>query len=125
MPDCEDPDRLLALQVCPYVRHPIRPPIRPGLPIYATYRSASASVLVELGICSSPTGAKIGLSNATAEMDAEFPDVPKLFAIKGDPAYFKAPTRGFLAWTRDRYYFSASASNSEEEMDRFMQVFPY
>jgi|SRR5262245_9619675 len=126
MPEGDDLEVLLPRQVGSYVRDSIRPPkdIHRD-PIYAHYRSGASTVFVELGICGSASGAKVGLSNAKAELEAEFPDAPKSFAIRGDPAYLKVPSKGFFAWTRGSYYYSASASGGEADLDAFMEAFPY
>lgn len=126
MPDGEDVETLLPSQVGSYLREPIRSSSNRG-PIYANYRSGLSTVFVELGICGNSGSAKMGLSTAKAETDAEFPGVKHLFVTKGDPAFFRVTTKlgALMAWTRGGYYFSAHAQGGDADLDAFLSEFPY
>jgi hypothetical protein len=127
MPEGEDLEVLLPSRVGPYLREPITQSPRPGMPIYANYRSGAATVFVELGLCRDSGGAEMALATAKAETDAEFPDVPQVFRQRRGISCLKTANRlgAFLAWTRGRYYFSAHAQGGEGDLDEFMQAFPY
>lgn len=94
---------------------------------YATYRSGAAEVFVELSVSDVPEGAQQALSNARRETMAEFPDVPRQESTGTEPSFLAATTRlgAFVAWTRDRYYFSAHAKGGDADMDAFQAAFPY
>jgi hypothetical protein len=127
MPEGEDLDTLLPPQVGPYIREPVKTPARRNMPIYANYRRGAAAVFVELGICDDAGGAQMALATAKAETDAEFPDVPQLFVKRRGACCLRTVNRlgAFMAWTRGRYYFSAHAEGGEQDLDEFMQAFPY
>jgi hypothetical protein len=126
-PEGEDLDVLLPPQVGSYIREPVKTPARINRPIYANYRSGAATVFVELGICDDARGAQMALATAKAETDAEFPDVPQVFLKGRGVSCLRTVNRlgAFMAWTRDRYYFSAHAKGGEADLDAFMEAFPY
>lgn len=127
MPEGENLDVLLPPHVGSYIREPIKTPARTNTPIYANYRRGAATVFLELGICDDAGGAQMALATAEAETDAEFPDVPQVFIKKRGISCLRTVNRlgAFLAWTRGRYYFSAHAQGGEEDLDEFMEAFPY
>jgi len=128
MPEGEDVNALLPVQVGPYTRDPIDEPADTDEPIYATYRRTDgSSVFVELGICEDATGAQGALETAKAETDAEFPDEPQLFVQQGGVSCLRTVNRlgALMAWTRGPYYFSAHAKGGEKDLDEFMVAFSY
>jgi len=60
-------------------------------------------------------------------MDAEFPEATQLVSLKTESGFFKSvtPRGAFMAWTRGGYYFSAHARYGEDDLDRFMEAFPF
>ena len=81
----------------------------------------------ELGVCDGPESAQHGLETSKAETEAEFPEAARWVSVNTEPAFFKSVTpRGtFMAWTRGGYYFSAHARSGEDDLDRFMEAFPF
>ena len=128
MPSGEDLETLLPVHVGPFGREEIEEPddVR-NVPIYAQYYSGSAEIFVELGVCGDAAGARKSVERSKAETDAEFPDAAQQVSLKTEPTCFKTNTRlgAFMSWTRGGYYFSAHAKGGEEDLDRFMQAFPY
>ena len=128
MPGGERLETLLPGQVGPFRRATLDEPddVR-NTPIYATYRSGSVKIFVELGICDDPAGAQRALATAKAETDAEFPDAPQQFSANTEPSFLhtRTPLGAFFAWTRGHYYFSAHARSGQQDLDRFLEAFPY
>lgn len=118
MPEGEDLDTLLPLQVGPYTRESVEPP-------YAHYRRGTNTIFFELGICADASEAQMGVSNAEGETNAEFPDSAErsVYSLEGDPSYFKYA--GFMAWTRGRYLFLVNTGGEDADLDEFMKAFPY
>ncbi len=128
MPRGKDINDLLPVRVGSHTRDPIDERLDTDNPTYATYRrTGGGSVFVELGICEDPIGAQRALETAKAETDAEFPDEPQLFVQQRAVWCLKTANQlgAFLAWTRGPYYFSAHAKGGEEDLDEFMNAFPY
>jgi hypothetical protein len=128
MPSGEDVENLLPARVGAYHRESVEVPEDLGTSsIYAQYRSDSAEVFVELGICGDSASAQRAIQTAKAETDAEFSDAPKQCSLDSEPSFLKANTRrgAFMAWTRGGYYFSAHTRAGEEVLDQFMEAFPY
>ena len=128
MPKGTDINVLLPVRVGSHTRDPIDERLDTDNPTYATYRrTGGGSVFVELGICEDPIGAQRALETAKAETDAEFPDEPQLFVQQRAVWCLKTANQlgAFLAWTRGPYYFSAHAKGGEEDLDEFMDAFPY
>jgi hypothetical protein len=93
-------------------------------PVYAQYESPDGEVFVELGIQDDPVDARRGIQTAKAEIEA---GTSQALSLDAEPSYFHAVTsRGaFFAWTRGAYFLSAHARGGQEDLDRFMQAFPY
>jgi len=128
MPSGEDLETLLPVKVGPFRRGTIDDPDDArNTPIYAEYHSDRGEIFVELGVCGDPASAQIAVETSKAETDAEFPDAAQLLSLKAEPSFFKSntPLGAFMSWTRGRYYFSAHARSGEEDLDRFMEAFPY
>ena len=128
MPQGEDLDTLLPLQVGPYTRESVNPPRGIQQSSYAHYRRGSATIFVELAINADASGARTGVSNAKRETDAEFPDIPQLFIEGPDVSCLRVvvPRVGALmAWTRGRYFFLANAKGGEKDLDEFVKAFPH
>ena len=135
MPSGEDLDTLLPVQIGPFRRAEMddADEVR-NTQICAEYRSDGAEIFsdageitVELGVCGDPASAQLGVETSEAEMNAEFPDAAHLLSLKTEPSFFKTrtPRGAFMSWTRGGYYFSAYARSGEEDLDRFMEAFPY
>ena len=135
MPSGEDLGTLLPAQIGPFRRGEIDDPdeVR-NAQIYAEYRSDGAEIssdagkiTVELGVCGDPASAQRGVETSKAETVAEFPDAAQLLSLMTEPSFFKTltPRGAFMSWTRGGYYFSAHARSGEEDLDRFMEAFPY
>jgi hypothetical protein len=129
MPEGEDLDRLLPLQVGAFTRIELRRPAELHRdPIYAQYRKGKAGVFVELGICDDASGAQKALATAKAETEAEPGQVIQACSEGTEPSYLKSVSPGlgaFLAWTRGGYYFSAHAKGGERDLGSFLWEFPY
>lgn len=111
MPEGEDLEVLLPLQVGDYARQSVRKlgDIHRD-PIYADYYTAAGNhVFVELGICQSPQMAREALMRSKAETDAEFPELKSvnIFANRQEPSFFRTCNRlgAFMSWTRCGYFF--------------------
>ena len=129
MPVGDDLDQLLPLQVGLFVRTELRRPADlHGNPIYARYRRDTAEVFVELGLCEDAGGARMALSTAKSELQAEPENVMQVCSEGTEPSFltFVGPRAGaFVAWTRGEFYFSAHAKDGEAALDAFMNRFPY
>ena len=126
MPQGEDPNHLLPVQVGSFVREPIKPAAK-GMPIYANYARGAATIFVELGVCMDANDARMALEIAKGETSGEFPDSPQAYAKRGDNSCWSIvdPGGAFFAWTRGRYYFSAHAKGGERALEEFVKGFPY
>ncbi len=111
-----------------------RTPIRDGNGvIYAEYSDGRNEISMELGICDSPADAQDGVQTYKLE-SADVTVKVYASSVDSEPSFHLAtydnPRMGEMgrgigmAWTRGRYYFSASAK-SLELLDRFMEVFPF
>jgi hypothetical protein len=127
-PTGEDPEQLLPEQVGEFQRTDIEIPDDLGAnSVYANYKAGRRHVFVELGICGSNANARRAIGRAKAETDAEFPDEPQELWLDREPSFLKTKNRlgAFMGWTRGAYYFSAHARGGEEDLDAFMEAFPY
>lgn len=128
MPNGNDYDKLLPLQIGSFQRKGIDIPPNPQVSsIYAKYQGKGGDIFVEFGPCDDVETAWKAVETAKAETVAEFPEVSQWESLGTEPSFFKAisPRDAFIAWTRGRYYFSAHARGGEKELDRFLTAFPY
>lgn len=98
-----------------------------GNSVYATYRSGDKEIFVEFAVASSAGNAQTVLDVAASEVSDGLSKDPRFGSIGTEPSYLKVNNEsgGFFAWTRGGYYFSVSAKGGEEDLDSFMQAFPY
>jgi len=122
MPSGEELDVLLPAQVGPFRRDDVR-----STSIYAHYASDAGGIFVELGICDDAASAQQAVETARSERDAEHPEESQQLSLNTGPSFLKTNTElgAFMAWTRGNYYFSAHAESGEEDLDAFMDAFPY
>lgn len=137
MPSSLNLDELLPQQVGPYTRTLLERSDQRGVAptsievdgnsVYATYKDGSKEIFVEFGVNSSAENAQATLDNAATETTDQFPTDPRFGSIWTEPAYLKVNNEygAFLAWTRGKYYFSASAKGGEADLDAFMRAFPF
>ncbi len=128
MPSGEYLETVLPIQVGPFSRDEMDDPDEASnAPIYSEYRTDSGEIFVELGICGDPASAQRGVETSKAETDAEFPDVAQQFSLQTEPSFFKCntPHGAFMSWTRGSFYFSAHAKDGEEDLNLFLEAFPY
>ncbi|MFN8456096.1 MAG: hypothetical protein U0401_15750 [Anaerolineae bacterium] len=126
MPTGNDLEQLLPKQVGSFTRQSLQKPAVAGDPTYAEYRSGEADIFMEFALTESAANAQLVLDTAAGETTDKFPTDPHFGAMGKEPSYLKVIGEGaFFAWTRDRYYFSAHAKRGVQDLDAFMQVFPY
>ena len=137
MPEGVALDKLLPKQVGPYMRTLLEESERRGVTptaiqvdgpsVYATYKSGAKEVFVEFAVSSDAATAQEALIPAAADTVGKFPTNPRLGSIGTEPSYLRVNNKlgAFYAWTRGRYYFSASAKGGVADLDAFMQAFPY
>jgi hypothetical protein len=130
MPEGVDLDVLLPAKVGPYERSMLHTSKSLSDPIYAEYYLGSTKILVELGICGTAHIAQAGVGTARQEtMGGGAAMVVHAWSSGTEPSCFKATDSryggAFMAWTRGSYYFSAHAKTGEEDLNRFVEVFPY
>ena len=137
MPSGLNLDELLPKQVGPYVRALLERSDQRGVAptsievdgssVYATYKDGSKEIFVEFGVNSSAENAQATLDNAATETTDQFPTDPRFGSIWTEPAYLKVNNESgaFFAWTRGKYYFSASAKGGDADLDAFMRAFPF
>ena len=130
-------DELLPKQVGPYTRTLLEESERRGVTpssiqidgpsVYATYKSGAKEIFVEFAVSSDAQTAQETLITAAADTTGKFPTDPRLGSIGTEPSYLRVNNKlgGFYAWTRGKYYFSASAKGGIADLDAFMQSFPY
>jgi hypothetical protein len=137
LPAGVDLDELLPKQVGPYTRTLLEESERRGVTpssiqvdgpsIYATYKAGGKEVFVEFAISSTAESAQETLITAAADTTGKFPTNPRLGSLGTEPSYLRVTNKNgaFYAWTRGKYYFSASAKGGVADLDAFMQAFPY
>lgn len=136
MPSGLDVDTLLPKQVGPYTRTLLEKSDQratasviavDGNSVYATYKAGAREVFVELAVTSSAENAQAILETAAEEVTGNVPEDPRFGSIVTEPSYLKSSneTGAFYAWTRGKYYISASAKGGQADLDAFMQSFPY
>jgi len=137
MPDGVDLDKLLPKEVGPYTRTLLEESENRGVTpssiqidgpsVYATYKSGAKEVFVEFAISSDAETAQETLIPAAADTVGKFPTDPRLGSIGTEPSYLRLNNKSgaFYAWTRGKYYFSASAKGGVADLDAFMKAFPY
>ena len=137
MPDGLNLEELLPKQVGAYTRTSLEESERRGVTpswvlvdgpsVYATYKSGAKEVFVEFAVSSSAESAQETLIPAAADTMGKFPTNPQLGSIGTEPSYLRVNNKNgaFYAWTRGKYYFSASAKGGAADLDAFMQSFPY
>ena len=137
MPDGLDLDKLLPKEVGPYTRTLLEESEQRGVTptaiqidgpsVYATYKSGAKEVFVEFAVSSDAVSAQEALIPAAADTVGKFPTNPRLGSIGTEPSYLRVNNKlgAFYAWTRGKYYFSASAKGGAADLDAFMKSFPY
>ena len=137
MPTGLDLDALLPKQVGPYTRALLERSDKRGVvptsievdgaSVYATYKAGDKDIFVEFGVSGSAENAQSALNTAASETTAKFPSDPRFGSIGTEPSYLKVTNESsaFFAWTRGKYYFSASAKGGEADLDAFMQAFAF
>lgn len=137
MPSGLNLDKLLPKQVGPYTRTLLEESERRGVTpssikvdgasVYATYKTEAREVFVEFSVSSSAESAQETLVTAAADTIGKFPTNPRLGSLGTEPSYLRVNNKNgaFYAWTRDKYYFSASARGGVADLEAFMQSFPY
>ena len=130
-------DELLPKQVGPYTRTLLEKSEQRGVTpssievdgnsVYATYKAGSKEIFVEFAVAGSPADAQGTLNVAAGDTGTGIPADPRFGSIDTEPSYAKSSdaSGAFFAWTRGKYYFSASAKGGEADLDAFMQAFPY
>lgn len=130
-------DDLLPKQVGPYTRTLLEESERRGVSpssievdgpsVYATYKSGAKEIFVEFAISSDAQTAQETLIPAAADTIGKFPTEPRLGSIGTEPSYLRLNNKSgaFFAWTRGKYYFSASAKGGVADLDAFMKSFRY
>ena len=130
-------DELLPKQVGPYTRALLEESEHRGVTpssievdgpsVYATYTSGAKEVFVEFAVSSDAGTAQETLITAAADTTGKFPTDPRVGSIGTEPSYLRVNNKSgaFYAWTRGKYYFSASAKGGIADLDAFMQSFPY
>ena len=130
-------DELLPKQVGPYTRTLLEESERRGVTassiqvdgasVYATYKSGAKEIFVEFAVSSNAETAQETLIPAAADTIGKFPTDPRLGSIGAEPSYLRLNNKSgaFYAWTRGKYYFSASAKGGVADLDAFMKSFPY
>ena len=98
-----------------------------GASVYATYKSEAKEIFVEFAVSSNAETAQETLIPAAADTIGKFPTDPRLGSIGTEPSYLRVNNKSgaFYAWTRGKYYFSASAKGGIADLDAFMKSFPY
>ena len=98
-----------------------------GQSVYATYKSGAKEVFVEFAVSSNAATAQETLLPAAADTIGKFPSDARLGSIGTEPSYLRVNTKSgaFYAWTRGKYYFSASAKGGLADLDAFLKSFPY
>ena len=137
MPEGLDLDKLLPKEVGPYTRTLVEESENRGVTassikvdgpsVYATYKSAAKEIFVEFAVSSDAQTAQETLIPAAADTIGKFPTDPRLGSIGTEPSYLRLNSKNgpFYAWTRGKYYFSASAKGGVADLDAFMKAFPY
>ena len=130
-------DELLPKQVGPYTRTLLEESenrgVTPtsikvdGASVYATYKSGAKEIFVEFAVSSDAETAQETLIPAAADTVGKFPTDPRHGSIGTEPSYLSVINKSgaFYAWTRGKYYFSASAKGGVADLDAFMKAFPY
>ena len=130
-------DELLPKEVGPYTRRLLEESEHRGVTpssiqvdgssVYATYKSGAKEVFVEFAVSSSAESAQETLITAAGDTTGKFPSDPLFGSIGTEPSYLKVNNKSgaFYAWTRGKYYFSASAKDGAADLAAFMQSFPY
>ena len=137
MPAGLDLDALLPKQVGPYTRTLLERSDQRGVvptsievdgaSVYATYKAGDRDIFVEFGVSGSAENAQSALVTAAGDSTDKFPSDPRFGSIGTEPSYLKVTNESgaFFAWTRGKYYFSASAKGGEADLDAFMQAFAF
>ena len=137
MPTGLDLDALLPKQVGPYTQTLLERADQRGVvptsievdgaSVYATYKASDKDIFVELGVSGSAGNAQSALGTAAGDTTDKFPSDPRFGSIGTEPSYLKVTNESgaFFAWTRGKYYFSASAKRGEADLDVFMQAFAF
>ena len=131
-------NQLAPLRVGPYYRTALRSAssqsLNPDSPqafddsMYVDYRAGDAKIFVELGVMQTVNDARESLEVAAGDAaGGVFPADPRVGARGQEPSYFKVVDNSgaFFAWTRGNYYFSAHAERGVQDLDVFMEAFPY
>ena len=130
-------DELLPKQIGPYTRTLLEESERRGVTpsaiqvdgpsVYATYKADEKEIFVEFAISRDAATAQETLIPAAADTVGKFPTDPRLGSIGTEPSYLRVNNKSgaFYAWTRGKYYFSASAKGGLADLDAFMKSFPY
>jgi hypothetical protein len=130
-------DELLPKQIGPYTRTMLEESERRGVTpsaiqvdgpsVYATYKAGEKEIFVEFAISRDAATAQETLIPAAADTVGKFPTDPRLGSIGTEPSYLRVNNKSsaFYAWTRGKYYFSASAKGGLSDLDAFMKSFPY
>jgi len=135
MPAGEDMERLLPAQIGAFRRQAMNiPNDTRNTIIEAQYHSdygvtdgIDHGISFTIGIYDHPAGVQEAIDIAHVEVCSGIENSDIQLSLKTEPSFFKVnrPTDAFMAWTRGGYYFSAHARSGDDDLDRFMEAFPY
>lgn len=95
----------------------------------AEYRSDQEKITITVSLCDDSARAQESVAVAQAEVAAGENNPEACCSLNTEPSFFRVvePRGALLAWSRGKYFFSASVrrKNGEETLDRFMNAFPY
>jgi hypothetical protein len=120
---------VLPEQIGPFTRASVRGDIEHDDEVYATYSDGTVSVEVTAGLTAGPDEAREGVKTARDVISRTHrKDFASLIeSLDGDPAYVRVSEGElhFIAWNRERFFFSVDSKSGAAGLDRFMKVFPY
>jgi hypothetical protein len=88
----------------------------------ASYQDGNSTVTVIMTLFTSVEGARQAVAQVRSQ--TENTSGKRSYAIGPDPSYAYVPGLGRMAWSRGPYFYDVRASN-QNDLDRFMEKFPY
>jgi hypothetical protein len=125
MPKGNNFAKIMPEKVGNFVRSKFKPP-RPGFDGECVYSDGQTEILVLFGLAKDYNETQKTVR--TMAMDAETQDLTENKQVfKKDPSYalMVNSKSSFFIWTRGFYYFSVESKSGKENLDRFMNAFPY